>query len=423
MAISYTIIFCLTPTNEAGFKLTLQSILEQTIQNFELFILPSKGCKIHELNLMEVIESDPRIRIVQENESLYEDIDGVIRRSTGSQIAYIESGSFWLPNHLRVLSNFFGAQSDCGVFHTFPLLLTPNSEVHIAPSGTIHHGATNRSAMRLDLLPLSTLAHSRDFYLALGRGWRTANSTTHFLEMALSVPLSSMASVPMPTALTFSSSLLNLPESQLEGVQRAWLTKLQAPNTEREVISHTLRSLYTKRLQDYESVVDLERQLQILMQRTENAEAQQRQAELTLGMMKAELKKLGAYEKLLEDQQIRWDTRNSTLQKELSSTTDENGRLTENLAIFQDRLDVQSERIEYLEHELNSMHASSHWKLRERARSSFLTRFLLGAITRIAVGKVDSEEKKGAKRRKQTRSSVVTSETRQGAQFPSAGNG
>ena len=96
----------------------VESILRQSIQDFELVIGDDNSSDGTFGVLEEYAHNDKRIRVFKNSEKLgfKKNFESVIRRCQGDYVALCDQDDIWLPNHLEVLLNEMrnGTQVVCG---------------------------------------------------------------------------------------------------------------------------------------------------------------------------------------------------------------------------------------------------------------------------------------------------------------------
>lgn len=91
--------------------LTIKSILQQTVQDFEIVVV-NDGSTDGTLQILESIQ-DGRLRIItQENGGECAARNRGLREAKGEYISFIDSDDAWLPNHLETALDFFNAHPE-----------------------------------------------------------------------------------------------------------------------------------------------------------------------------------------------------------------------------------------------------------------------------------------------------------------------
>ena len=95
--------------------LTLQSILRQTVQDFEIVVINDGSTD----NTLEVLRSvsDSRLRVItRENGGECAARNHGFREARGNYVSFIDSDDVWLENHLEQAQNFMEAHPECAWF-------------------------------------------------------------------------------------------------------------------------------------------------------------------------------------------------------------------------------------------------------------------------------------------------------------------
>jgi len=154
----------LPTTHDRGLLLpyTISSVLNQTVTDFELFIIGDGVSEDTRRVTLDLESQDTRIRFfdfpkhLRRGEPYRHKV--LTQHASGQHVAYLLDRDLWLPNHLEELLVCF----EKGNFVT-----TNFYNPH--PSGSIDIGYSHPS----QLIPFSTVAHTMAFYKSLPYGWRT----------------------------------------------------------------------------------------------------------------------------------------------------------------------------------------------------------------------------------------------------------
>ena len=106
---------------EAYIARTLQSVLKQTFQEFELIVVDDGSTD----NSPEIVSgfTDKRIRLIrQANGGVSSARNRGISEALYPYIAFIDGDDEWLPEHLETLAHLIQAYPECGVYSTCYLL-------------------------------------------------------------------------------------------------------------------------------------------------------------------------------------------------------------------------------------------------------------------------------------------------------------
>lgn len=158
----FTII--LPTTHDRGLLLpyTIGSVLNQTVADFELFVIGDGVSEETRQVIQALIAQDKRIRFfdfpkhLRRGEPYRHEV--LTQYAHGQYVAYLLDRDLWLPNHLAELLKVFEKGNFVTTNYYVPLL-----------DGTLNMGYSHP----LQHLAFSTVAHTIAFYKALPFGWRT----------------------------------------------------------------------------------------------------------------------------------------------------------------------------------------------------------------------------------------------------------
>ncbi len=132
---------------EKGIKRSIESVLKQNYQNFELIIVcdPSTDNSLAEINKF----TDPRIKILNRNipgPGGYAARNMGIKNATAKWIAFLDADDEWYPNHLKYAKNIISDNEKVSfVFFNYDVLFNKQKR-------TIHKITDNKILNKLDLL-------------------------------------------------------------------------------------------------------------------------------------------------------------------------------------------------------------------------------------------------------------------------------
>ncbi|WP_447636460.1 glycosyltransferase family 2 protein [Flavobacterium microcysteis] len=102
---------------ENSIKNTLNSLLAQTFNDFEVIIVNDGSTDQSESKALEV--NDARIRLFStENSGVSKARNYGISKASGTLVAFLDADDYWFPNHLEHLSNLYKMFPDCGLYCT-----------------------------------------------------------------------------------------------------------------------------------------------------------------------------------------------------------------------------------------------------------------------------------------------------------------
>ena len=96
-------------------SLTIESILRQTVQDFEIVVV-NDGSTDNTLEVLQGI-SDPRLRVItRENGGECAARNQGFREARGKYVSFLDSDDVWLENHLEQAQRFMDAHPECKWF-------------------------------------------------------------------------------------------------------------------------------------------------------------------------------------------------------------------------------------------------------------------------------------------------------------------
>lgn len=182
------------PTHNHGRLLlgAVRSLLRQTVQDFELFIIGDGVTAETREAIGQALALDPRIRFFDHPKSPRHGEpyrhEALIAAATGEIVCYLSDDDLWLPQHLESIRR---ALESAGMAHALPLWVNPDGSLSTTlidlalpewVQWTLAGGKKNS---------LSFVGHTMDFYRRLPHGWRTTpeGPTDHYMwAQMLSVP-------------------------------------------------------------------------------------------------------------------------------------------------------------------------------------------------------------------------------------------
>lgn len=225
----------LIPTHDHGplLRHSVQSALDQTISDTEIFIIGDGVPDVTREVVAELVEQDARIRFFDHPKSprhgeLYR--HEALASARGEIVCYLADDDLWFPDHLEEMTRLLQANN---FVSALGIGIDTGSEVEILPVdlGSEFHrrkelGGENR-------IPLSCGAHTRAFYRSV-EGWRTTPAGTHtdlfMWQQFLAAPQCRAASSFLPTVLYLPSPSRKewTPEQRLEELAM-WAERIRDP--------------------------------------------------------------------------------------------------------------------------------------------------------------------------------------------------
>jgi len=228
----------LIPTHDHGplLRCAYQSLVQQTEQDFELFII-CDGATAETTNTAEdIAASDTRVYVhhypksPRTGEAYRHEV--ITKHARGDFIFYLSDDDLWMPDHLQKLcqslneTDFVSSQYAC-------IYVTPDNHIE---SPAVDLGLTYYKKLlqgTVNRISLSAVAHRRTAYLTLPHGWRTTPAgiyTDHYMwQQWLSQKGLRFGSLLVPTVINFPSPLrkemtLTMREQELS----LWLEQMRS---------------------------------------------------------------------------------------------------------------------------------------------------------------------------------------------------
>jgi glycosyltransferase involved in cell wall biosynthesis len=252
VSLSATVII---PTHDHGPTLhyAIRSVLSQSIQDFELFIVGDGATGESRGIIQDYVNHDSRLRFfyhpkgprhgeIYRHQALHE--------ARGTVVCYLSDDDLWLPGHLEYMRELL---RDSDFAHVLPVTVRASGEV------LLHSGTLSRPECRewirsgRNFVPLSAGGHTLAFYRTLPHGWRTAPAgiptDLYMWQQILSAPGCRSQGGLRPTMVNFPS-----PERKEWSIQQRlnelqdWERKLVDPNFEKTLMLSALEFLTNRTL-------------------------------------------------------------------------------------------------------------------------------------------------------------------------------
>ena len=172
--ISMAIASILIPTHSHGelINFAVRSVLEQTVQDFELFIIgdgPTKETRVAAQALVnERIKYEEFPKAGRTGEPHRHQI--ITQKTTGKYIFYLSDDDIWTKRHLETMLQSLQSGNFC-------------HSKYIEVMGKSHHEYLlpndKKLLMKQNFIPLSCGAHSKDLYARLKEGWTETPEKHH----------------------------------------------------------------------------------------------------------------------------------------------------------------------------------------------------------------------------------------------------
>jgi GalNAc5-diNAcBac-PP-undecaprenol beta-1,3-glucosyltransferase len=166
----------LIPTHErvASLRVAVQSAREQTLQDFELFIVGDGVSEATRELARELCAADDRIRFFDFDKAPGQgelNRHRALQEARGRFVAYLGDDDCWMPNHLEVLDELLAEADFC---HTLQVGIDRDGQVVVMPADL--QNPSFRQRMLTDMFnrfDFTFAGHSLEAYRRLPYGWRT----------------------------------------------------------------------------------------------------------------------------------------------------------------------------------------------------------------------------------------------------------
>jgi glycosyltransferase involved in cell wall biosynthesis len=255
----------LIPTHDHGPTLhyAIRSVLNQTVQDFELFVIGDGVTPEARAIIQEYAAKDSRVRFFDHPKGprhgeIYR--HQALREARGEIVCYLSDDDMWLPGHVAYMRELLG---DADFAHVLPLAITVTGKVDLR-SGTFDR-AECQEAVRAgkNFVPLSAAGHTLAVYRRLPFGWRTTpegiNTDSYMWQQILNVPGRRSRSGLRPTLLNFPSpARKEWPAARRLGELKEWENKMRDPNLEQALMGSALDYLISHRVSRESHIAYLE---------------------------------------------------------------------------------------------------------------------------------------------------------------------
>lgn len=335
----------LIPTYNHGptIEFPIRTVLNQTEQDFELFIVGDGATEDGKETIRRFANEDSRIRFFDRPKGERhgeEHRNEALKKATGETVCYLSDDDLWLPEHLEYLTELL-KNSDFA--HSLPIYIDENEAVQIHPGSFNVEGYYQYLKGGKNFVPLNCAGHTMKLYKSLPHGWRPGPknlySDLHMFQQILEVEGLRSTSGLRPTAIHFPSPDRKSCSTEERVAELArWYEKLSSTSFEKELTEASLRA-------SVESAAVLRLQSSELDSYAKNLENST-----------AELKKLVEQHKAQAS--------------EMETHARENWERSEKFALELKKLDkarlTEQERKIELENQLNQIRASKVWQIRDR---------------------------------------------------------
>lgn len=234
----------LIPTHKHGetLRYAVDSVLEQTMQDFEVFIVgdgaSGETCAI----AMELERADNRIRFFNFPKGPRQgelNRHAALQYARGRFVAYLGDDDIWLPQHLEVLGELL-EEADFG--HTMQVALDADGELVALPADLSNPAFRARMLTEhFNRFDFTFAGHTLDAYRRLPYGWRTTPpdfpwSDLYMWRQFLAEPWCRARSAMIPTGInTWSHRRPHLtPQERTDELAR-WRSRAAEPQFREEL--------------------------------------------------------------------------------------------------------------------------------------------------------------------------------------------
>jgi GalNAc5-diNAcBac-PP-undecaprenol beta-1,3-glucosyltransferase len=200
------------PTHNHGRLLlsAVRSVLHQSLQEFELFIIGDGVTKETREAVEEALSLDKRARFFDQPKSPrtgepYRHI--ALAEATGDIVCYLSDDDLWLPNHLETCYQWLQRHD---VVHSLCCWVKPDGTMSASLIDWALPEWVKWTLAGQNLIGLSFVGHTMEFYRRLPHGWRSTPAgrpTDHYMwEQLLSVPGVRAACTRCPSVICFPAA-------------------------------------------------------------------------------------------------------------------------------------------------------------------------------------------------------------------------
>jgi glycosyltransferase involved in cell wall biosynthesis len=242
MAVKATII---VPTFNHGriIKYPLRSILAQTEQSFEIFVIGDGLTEKLKKEIGAICKMDNRITLICFPKSLRHGEEYrhqiISHQAKGKYIFYLADDDLWLPEHLEQLLK---ALQNHDFVHSLHTGINPEGQISLLPTDLGLPIQRRWIIKRTEFgVGLGFAAHSKKYYLEQLQGWRTTPrgiyTDVYMWRQFAEKRSCRIAFVPRPTALHFAATERSEQTTgQREAELSAWFKKVNDPLTRKKLI-------------------------------------------------------------------------------------------------------------------------------------------------------------------------------------------
>lgn len=199
------------PTHDHGptIRYAVASVLSQTVENIELFIIGDGVLAGSRQLLEDLAAEDERVRFLdfpKHGRRGEPNRHQALQEARGEIVCYICDRDLWLPDHIARMQ---GLLADADFAHSLSLHILPGDEYKFHPINLAHPGDRETMLIEANAVAFSCAAHTLDMYRRLPHGWRTTPGKVftdwYMFRQFLEQPGCRAVSGNYPSAVTFPS--------------------------------------------------------------------------------------------------------------------------------------------------------------------------------------------------------------------------
>lgn len=227
----------LIPTHNNGpvIRRAIRSVLQQTEQDFELFVVGDGAPPVTLEAVRKMAARDSRIRLFpfEKGERHGEALRHIaLKEATGEAVCYLTDDDFWFPDHLAAMGQLLKSVDYANT--RFARVLPPWEICGYVGNFDDHDLRRRVLETPTSFFGLSAGAHRLDAYRRMPEGWAPAPqgvwTDLHMVRKWLSIPGMRFATSPQVTLLNFPAvTWRDTPKPSQKAEQKIWYELFQDP--------------------------------------------------------------------------------------------------------------------------------------------------------------------------------------------------